>query len=295
MKNTAWGKKKDGSVKSQFATASSFHSGLYKGSKHVTDYYASTVPVYRIAATGVDTITTVKLTSAYAFDDVNVQNSGDGTVLTKSAGLGTPTYLYPGVDHTALVSNNAVITRIKNLISTSTGVTAASSTTLCEATDQNSTVEWTADQYENMENPRGWVIGMDNRRIQITCDMDTVLYCDGVLVDESHEKMYTTNGDLIGSVWTFGEESGKKVYSLQNRSYTFNTNGYVKIQYINAGYYDQIVEYDTGNIDSQFVLGDYDNQSVTCTEVSTPRSVGTHIITPSRIYSATELAVLNQD
>jgi len=63
LQNTAWGKKSDGTVKPMFSTATTFHSSLFNGSTHITDY--SDVSAYTLAATGEDTISKVSMNSNF--------------------------------------------------------------------------------------------------------------------------------------------------------------------------------------------------------------------------------------
>ena len=82
LKNTAWGKKSDGSVKPMFDNATSFHSSLFNGTTYILD--RSDVTAYTIAVTGEDTISRVNLDSNYEVSSLTYSNSGDGTVLQKA-------------------------------------------------------------------------------------------------------------------------------------------------------------------------------------------------------------------
>lgn len=292
LKNTAWGKKSDGSVKPMFDNATSFHSSLFNGTTYILD--RSDVTAYTIAATGEDTISRVNLDSNYEVSSLTYSNSGDGTVLQKSAGYGVPNYTYSGTDHTGLVSDSTVISRIKSIITSETGVTAQTSNA-AESTVENlntsSSIEIEAN--EDTINARGWIAGRDNKRINIYTNNESTLFVDGTVAVEENGYVFDQQGNRLGSVWALGS-TGKKMYALYDGEYELSGCGNAKIEYMDSGYYSNIVEYDSGSDAMSLTIENWVTQEVRCFSNNT-QSRAQYELAPIRQYSEEELAILNTD
>lgn len=285
LKNTAWGKKGDGSVKPMFDTATTFHSSLFSGTTHITNY--SDVTAYALGANGENTISKVNMNSNYVITALTYSNSGDGTVLLKSAGYGMPDYTYTGTDHTGMVSDSTVISRVKNIITAETGV-SPTTRSMAEASSNNDIVFTSAstEVVGNMLslNDRGWVNGADNKRINIFADSKSTLSVDGIMAIEENESVYNNNGVKIGSVWELGA-TGRKLYALYDGEYVIECNGDVKIEYMDSGYYEKVFEYESGRDIISIEIKDYSTKSVTCLDKQCS----------SIIYSADELMKMNEN
>lgn len=292
---TSWGKKSDGTVKPMFNTAETFHSSLFNGSTHITDY--SDVTAYTLAGTGVDTISKVSLNSNYEITAVTYSNTGDGTVLQKSAGYGTPSYIYSGATHMGLVSDSTVISRIKKIITAETGVSAARIISNEVSSDVNAPVynteSFEIDPNELTINDRGWIEGLDNRRINIYADHASTILVDGFITTEENNQVYDHAGNKIGSVWTLGS-TGRKMYALNNGEYNVQGNGIVTIEYMNNGYFERAVEYDSGTDAMSIIIGDYATQAVSCT-ARDERMNEIIELSPSYEYSNSDLMELNSN
>lgn len=288
LQNTTWGKTSSGIAKTQFETATYFHSYLLNGNgEHVKNW--SDVNCYTIAGSGVDTISTVNLTSNYNVSGLTYSNSGDGTVLTKSAGFGAPNVSCTNVEHAALVSNSNVIAKVKAQITVMTGVSQASALTF-DATDSSELFSPT----EITVNTRGWIEGTDNQRINVYANSDAELFVNGVAIDESKEALYSGDGNRIGTVWPLGD-TGRKMYALYNGNYEIVSNGDVKIEYMDSGYFNKVAEYTTDNVLATFSISDYSLMEINCAAVNLMRSSETIEIQPSHIYTVAELDQLNED
>lgn len=295
LQNTPWGKKSNGTVKPMFSTATSFHSSLFSGTTHITNY--SDVTAYTLAANGEDTISKVSMNSNYEITAVTYSNSGDGTVLLKSAGYGTPNYSYTGTDHTGMVSDSTVISRIKTIITSETGV-AATSVLNEEVAANDDAVVYTSTSTEIAANDiamneRGWFNGVDNRRINIYADNDSTLLVNGAAAIEENERVFDQSGIRIGSVWELGS-TGRKMYALYNGEYEISGTGIVKIEYMDNGYFEKAIEYDSGVNIMSVNIGDCTTQSVTCIMDNEKMTTAVEI-QPSHTYSATELMELNEN
>ena len=295
LQKTAWGKKSDGTVKPMFSAATSFHSSLFSGTTYITDY--NDVNVYTIAENGEDTISKVSMDSNHEITALTYSNSGDGTVLYKSAGFGTPDYTYTGANHTGMVSDSTVISRIKSIITSETGV-AAASVPFAEISADEDNIVYTSESTEiaanNLKmNKRGWIDGVDNKRINIYADRDSVLLVDGLAAIEGNEKVFDQNGVRIGSVWELGS-SGRKMYALYNGEYELSGTGFLKIEYMDSGYFDSIEEYNLGVTSLSVSIGDFATQLVTC-RLGDGQMTSEVEIQPIHTYSAAELMELNRD
>lgn len=290
LKKTPWGITSTGTVKAMFSTATSFHSSLYNTSNvHVTNI--SDVTTYTIAMTRQNTISRANLGSDYSITGLTYSTSGDGTVLYKSAGLGTPDYLYTGPDHTEMVSDSTIISKIKTLITSATNVTAASGAVLASE-ESYGTIE--IDPSNIIVNSRGWLEGDDNKRINIYANSEINLSVDGVPAQEIGEYIYTATGSKIGNVWPLGDD-GRRLYALNNNNYDIISSGDVKIEYMNDGYFDKVVEYNFGNLAATVEIEDYSTKEVTCVTEESSATTGRSALYPFHIYNEAELIKLNQD
>lgn len=293
LKNTAWGKTSAGVVKTMFANATTFHNSLYNSSNvHVTNF--SDVKTYTLAATAVNTISRVNLGSGYTITGLTYTNTGDGTVLAKSAGLGTPDYTYTGPDHTSMVSDSVVISRIKNIISSTTGVVATASM-VAETSSLTTKTNFTTTEINSKDtvaNQRGWLEGYDNRRINIYAS-DLTLSVDNMLIEEVEEYLYTSDGTMVGNVWSVGN-SGKKLYALNNQNYDIVSSSDIRVEYMNDGYFDKIVDYKLGNVDATIEINEYTTKDL---QIESKDSMAKQLTSTysTYVYSNTELEELNQD
>ena len=287
LKNTAWGKKSNGTAKDQFATATTFHSALFNSSgTHVKNF--SDVDSYTIAMTGHNTISRVNLGTGYAITSLTYSNTGDGTVLYKSAGYGTPDFLYTGPDHTGMVSDSTIIAKIKTIITAETGVAAAKSGA-SDAEDSSRSNTRLIDVNNLNINARGWIEGTDNKRINLYADSIIDLSVGGVKVETIGDCLYA-NGRQIGNIWLVGD-TGKMLYVLNNDDYSITSSGYVKVEYMESGYFAKIVEYDFGKAEVVIEINDFASKNISIAENSGGKSADYS----TYVYSDVELATLNSD
>lgn len=291
LQNTAWGKKSDGTVKPMFSTATTFHSSLINSSTHIINH--SDVTTYTIAATGEDTISKVSMDSNYEITALTYSNAGDETVLQKSAGYGVPDYTFSGTTHTDMVSDSGVISKIKSIITSETGVSAASVSNGTISSNDEAVIYTSAsveiDPNKITVNERGWINGANNKRINIYADDDSILLIDGVAMTEEDERVYDENGVKIGSVWKLGS-TGRKMYALYDGEYEISGTGIVKVEYMDDGYFESAVEYDSGADVISINIGDFTTQAVSC--IVDDKEIE---VLPFHIYTVTELAELNSN
>lgn len=279
---TPWGVKSDGSVKPMFNAAESFHSSLYSGSTYILD--SCNVPVYTLAGTSLTTISKATLNNGHVITSLSYSNSGDGTVLAKSAGYGNPDYVYSGIEHTELVSHNPVITRVIALITAETGITTANNAAELMNIDAINNTELNPENL--IMNARGWIMGGDNRRINVITDTDAQITCNNTPIEIIGEYIYDCDGNHIGHAWNLGN-TGRMQYVFNIENYTITCTGNVRIEYMNSGYYDQIVEYALGNEAAVISMPDY---------TSLPSCYkGEVLITPTVVATAAEIDLLNHD
>lgn len=301
LQNTAWGKKSDGTVKPMFNTATTFHSSLFSGTTHVTNF--SDVASYQLGATGQDTISKVSLNSSYAITALTYSNAGDETVLLKSAGYGTPDYSYTGTTHTGMVSNSTVISRVKTIITSETGVSASSSASMSTGSAEemlaaaDNVVE--IDSNSVLLNERGWMMSQDNRRINIYADSESSILIDGVAALEENNCVYDSAGDKIGSVWELGE-TGTKLYAMYDGEYTIAGTEMARIEYMDSGYFEKIVEYSESSAalaaptSLSVAVEGHETQFVHCERIASSARSAVEI-PPTHEYTVAELSELNAD
>lgn len=285
LQNAAWAKT------AQLNTAKAFHSSLWSGNAHVTNWGG--VSTYKIIGSNQDTIATVKYDANYNVIDT-IEKPGDGTVLIQSAGFENTYIAYSGIDHTELAKDSKVIDKIKYIITSKTGVVATSS-----AIPQSISLAEEVDIDQLIFNQRGWINGEDNRRINIFVSDDATLSMNGSTVFEKGEYLYTEHDVKIGNVWQLGD-SGRKKYILRNVDNDFNiiVTGQVKIEFMDSGYYNKVIEYESVGP----AVFSIKNDSVTGLQCEVPEtskglnySRNGDVIMPAKNYTDSELMVLNQD
>ena len=279
--NTSWGKTSTGSTKVMFSSAADFHSSLGLGNNHII--YTSGVPVYTIGGTGCSTIAAVNYNSNYTIDDITEVTYGDDTVLTTSAGNGMLDIAVHGVSHNELVKNDTVIYNIIDIISSETGISVSSARTL-NRIEQARMQAMTSDNI--VVNERGWLMGYDNRRITIIAEGVSSINLNGETLILANDKVLTKEGVVVGHFWTLGGNN-RVQYSLYDGNYTFICDDYVKIKYMNSGYYDRVVEYEMNGIISAITIMGYDNSPV-CIQSECE-------LQPTSVYNESQISMLNQD
>lgn len=196
-----------------------------------------------------------------------------------------------------MVSDSTVISRIKTIITSETGV-AATSVLNAEVAANDDAIVYTSTSTEIAANDiamneRGWFNGVDNRRINIYADNDSTLLVNGAAAIEENERVFDQSGIRIGSVWELGS-TGRKMYALYNGEYEISGTGIVKIEYMDNGYFEKAIEYDSGVNIMSVNIGDCTTQSVTCIMDNEQMTTAVEI-QPSHTYSATELMELNEN
>lgn len=147
----------------------------------------------------------------------------------------------------------------------------------------------TPAQMDNDVNTRGWIVGMDNLRINVYASNDAKLLVDRAVIDESGETLCSGDGSQVGTVWSLGD-SGRKMYALYNGDYEIIADGEVKIEYMNSGYFDKIVEYTSGQVSAAYQISNYSSQEINCEAVDSGAE-----IQPAHLYTELELNALNED
>lgn len=236
LKTLDWGKKSTGSAKTMFTTANSFNNTLYNGSTHIAN--SEKVPTYKIFGTGIETIQTVCYDSNGNYTGTVTTNTGDETVLITSARCGSTSKAYGiyNVGHLDLISNSDAIDKVISII--------------------NGTTRSTMDVGEEYTiNERGWIEGLESSKlikVSVAEEAVVTLYtADGVMVEESNERLYVVDGNgatkRLGSVWHNGSS---KEYSLYDGDYELTINmagapeqSEVSVDYFDSGYYKRVIEY----------------------------------------------------
>lgn len=277
------GKKADGSVKPMFDGAVKFHQSLYINNEHIIKN--SDVNVYTLSGSNYNTKTTVILNSSYEIVDFEYSPDGDGIVLRRSAGFGTPYKNYPNVSHIGLVSNNMVISDVISIINNE--ISALNTVNYTSILTQTNLIEAEAVPTTN---DRGWPLGLDNRRINIYADCSGVLSYNGETVIEYAEKAYTTNGNILGDVWQLGN-TGRKMYVLYDGEYMLKNSSQVLVKYMNNGYYDKIVEITNDDIDINVIVRDYSSKEILC---QSQNGINSNVSFLLYTYTTEEIASLNE-
>ncbi|MBR2309037.1 MAG: alpha/beta fold hydrolase [Oscillospiraceae bacterium] len=300
LKSRDWGRTESGSVKTMFASAATFTSGLGSGTSHKAYLAANT---YHIVATGEDTVQKINYVldgGEYRTDYLQMSNAGDGTVMAESARndfAASNSYvreLDNVGDHVTMLNNNEVQTLVISLIN-GTNASSANSRTSISADDTVRTV-----------NERGWIVGqsIDNRRIIININhggMGSLMLNTGEPVFVDGETLYYSDADnqqiKVGSIFKTGV--GYQ-YVLKNNSYILecdeaDDSSKVTIRYMDDGYHEKVVEYgDLPDTEITISMSDYDNMSVQAfSESDAIKNAGATAIPVSKEYSPAEIDILN--
>ena len=294
LKNTPWSKMSNGTLKPQFAAASTFHSSLLNSSgQHIKD--TSGVYTYTIATYGFNTITCANYDSNYNIS-LSFSNDGDGTVLRRSAGNGIPNKIFYSANHTDMLDEPEVVDMVIARITTATGVSSAKSSATIQASSDTSSM---VDSKDIVTNARGWVLSLDTKRIVIHTYGEITLTLDGVDVETIGESLYA-NGKQVGNVWMVGG-TGKLLYILDDHNYDIVSSGNVRIEYMNAGYFEKIAEYDFGKTTVNLEIGDYSTKEVSYaakpveSDAKWSENTNKTDTITSHVYTGAELEELNMD
>lgn len=305
IKTLPWAKKSNGSVKPMLSSAQSFIAGIDNVSGTHYAYFAKAT--YHFAANGLDTPRAIEYvynstTGTYEYGALIYSNSGDGTVLLSSAinKLSTTdsrAKVYRNVDdHSNFISNESVV--LKNLKLCINPVFNLSS---AASFDDEFLEEPT------YENSRGWLIApdLDGRRININANhvAECELYAaNGEVIEQEGNRLFYVSDDgcriEVGSKWITGIGFQYALYSGDYRLSIRgeNSDSQVLISYMENGYYDKYIEFQSLNMADQisFHIGNYTEQTVvvdvpTTSAATTANDIGSHE------YTETELQMLNQD
>ena len=263
MKGQTWGKINNTTVKTMFQTASSFHSSLLVNGTHIAN--SSLVETYKIYGTGENTISRVNYVNKVV-DSVTTTNSGDGTVTTSSAtnNQGTSASRVYGFsyNHTKLVKQSSVITKVKNIIDGQLSKSLLPN----EISSENI-------------NEKGWISTENNKRINIIVHNSNI-----VLHDESGQQILCDNNNNlyvadsnnkfvnVGTLFRLGDNSwqyvlydGNYLVSIDNERYSASSD--IRIEYMDSGYYEEIISLDSISSDSSFVINKFGSDNC-CEKVS---------------------------
>lgn len=282
MKQRSWGIRSNGSVKPMFGTAVAFHNGLLINGTHIAN--SGLVDTYKIYGTGYDTISKVIYAADGSVSGVETVNSGDGTVITSSATnlQATSANKVYGFTckHMNMPDTNSIINKIKTIIEGTVSSTAS-----------------TSDEVENLSvNEKGWIIGMDNKRINVfTYNSEKVSISteEGFSIfagDDGCLYYINDKSEIIhaGYMWELGNQSFQ--YSLFDGDYLVQTDSTsqsdIKVEYMDNGYYLQSSVYE--NVaDYELAIKNSESKAVTCITAEAG------VITPSIELSNKELFALN--
>lgn len=155
------------------------------------------------------------------------------------------------------------------------------------AEEPSNAVELTPEQL--ITNDRGWLMAFDNRRINVLVDNDATLLIDGDKIREEGECLYEKSGEEIGNVWQLGD-SGRKKYIINSvdNVYKVIVSGAVKIEFMDSGYYNKIVEYESEK-SVTYEIGSFDTMEISAKDKSG------NMLEPTYVASEEELAKLNED
>lgn len=280
----------NGTTKTMYSAATTFHSGLIVSGEHIAN--GNLVDTYKIVGVGEDTASMLIYDEDGTFVNVEINNSGDGTVPRYSASntqsISAANRVYTvSADHMGLINNDAVFSRINTII----GSSAAYS-----ATDD------LENEFPNV-NEKGWLIGADNARTCITLDATldiTISDADGYDLSIDPPYIYDYDGNKVGSVWFLGNNRIKYImrdmdYNIQIAGNDHNKESLI-IEYQNDGYYlygetysdisDPYLSIDISDSDEQMI-------SVISSHDATARSNTSRVISPSHILTEQELVDLN--
>lgn len=288
LKTLAWATN-GGAEKPLWNNVDTLYAMLCRSGTHIANN-SSLLETYKLYGTGKDTISKVNYNSNKAYGVPTYNNAGDGTVLSSSAtnGSTTKTYKFNGIEHTALVKNGNVINTVIGIIN---GTKTAS-------------YEEDAERVKEKMNERGWIIGTDNRRINVILDKASIseIEYNGTPVFETDDaELYTTiNSETknVGHSWSLGEN--RRMFVFYDGNYTLNINseeeGTVSFEYLDSGYYQKKEDYNVSG-EVEFKLTSFENQTIEVDKVDTESSFYTEKLDvfPEKIWSKDELDLLNLD
>lgn len=280
----------NGATKTMYSTATTFHSGLIVSGEHIAN--SNLVDTYKIVGIGKDTASMLVYDANGTFVNVEVNNSGDGTVPRYSASntqsISSANQVYTvSADHMGLLNNDAVFSRINTIIGSSATY---------DATDGFE------NEFPNV-NEKGWLIGADNARTYITLDATldvTISDANGYDLSIEPPYIYDHNGNEVGSVWFLGNNRIKYIMRDMDYNIQIAENDYDKeplmIEYQNGGYCLYGETY--SNISDPYIdvnISDSHEQtiSVVSTHDATGKSNASKVISPSHILTEQELVDLN--
>ena len=85
------------------------------------------------------------------------------------------------------------------------------------------------------------------------------------------------------------------LYALYNGVYSLTNTTFAKLQYMNDGYYDRVVEYEALNTNTTCVfVSDYDSKEIVARDVQ-EGIVSEYTIQASKTYTVSDLNELNAD
>jgi len=200
------------------------------------------------------------------------------------------------VAYIGMVSDSTVLSRLKTIIAEETGVSAADISeeilsNMAPSANAPPSVERTPE--EITVNKRGWIEDTENKRINIYADYGSIVFVDGVAVTEKNKRVLNSNGVQIENVWEL-DSTGRKMYALYDGEYELSSAGPVRIEYMDNGYFNHVIEYDSGAKVVSIRVGDFTEKNVTCT-AKKEQAKNTVEMLPSHVYSSEELMELNQD
>lgn len=294
LKTRDWANKSNGSIKPMFTYASTFHNSLYNSSgTHVIKY--SGVDVYTLAGTGQNTACYAIYNSSGKLDRMQYINDGDGTVIAKSAGLGTPNYTYP-VDHAALVSYDYAVWDVLNIIADHAGWSPLNET-------YNGT-------YNYEVNEKGWIAGLNDCRteiivrghhnISISDDVGSTIEFEGDQV----VRHTPTGTEKIGSAWLLNSD-GDVQYILSDNKYHLQIiptqNVYdisIQVNYLCDGFYTSSTDYSHITYPSiELNTSTYADSEVSCWGVQQTNAISNNVhpmveLSPSTQRHGTDLEMI---
>lgn len=231
----------NGSAKTMYSQATSFHNSLFVSGKHIANNW-DLVDTYKIIGYGFDTVTAVVYDSTGGFVKGHKTNNGDGTVPLWSASnnlaVGAATKVYAvNSNHLSLVTNNAAIALIKQFIRQSSSTSYTTALPDGVITDLST-------------NELGWLNATDNRRLVVTTDVEDELLIttsDGQRLVFNGNSIYDDEGVYWGSVWLLG--NGSREYCLRFGNYEIETSangGTITVAYMDDGFVDANKTYTVG-------------------------------------------------
>lgn len=281
----------NGSTKSMYDTATTFHNSLIVNGSHIAN--SSLVDTYKIVGYGQDTHSKIIYDANGNYLDCEKNNAGDGTVARYSASntlsctAANKVYEFED-EHTGLVKNAAVLNQVCAIIDG----------TASRGLGTN------ADTEDIKINEKGWIIGTNNKRIYVVLNAsDEVDILDknmNSLSVDDYNRLIDGQGNQVGYIDFIGLNRIK--YTLYDDSYTVNVNNsekidYLKIEYQNDGYYEYSASYE--QLHSRMIniaLPEYSNMTPVVQAIDESylsNSIISRIIAPTNIMNAAQLAERN--